>query len=72
MLEPLRDGDPAFALEFKVHNSEEEETLADTVTAALRQIGEIVCDTELTAHEISGERSRHYGFAFARKTALTG
>ncbi|SOY31733.1 putative AAA-ATPase [Acetatifactor muris] len=40
MLEPLKDGAPAFVLEFKVHDSEDEETLADTVTAALRQIEE--------------------------------
>ena len=72
MLEPLRDGDLAFVLEFKVHDSEEEETLADTVAAALRQIEEKAYDTELTARGISGERIRHYGFAFAGKTVLIG
>lgn len=70
MLEPLRDGNPAFVLEFKVHDSEEEETLADTVAAALRQIEEKAYDTELTARGISRERIRHYGFAFAGKTVL--
>lgn len=47
MLEPLRDGDPAFVLEFKVHDPEEEEILADTVAAALRQIEEKAYDTDV-------------------------
>lgn len=72
MLEPLRDGDPAFVLEFKVHDSEEEETLADTVAAALRQIEEKAYDTELAVRGILRERIRHYGFAFAGKTVLIG
>ena len=72
VLEPFRDGDPAFVLEFKVHDSEEEETLADTVAAALRQIEEKAYDTELTARGIAKERIRHYGFAFAGKTVLIG
>lgn len=72
MLEPLRDGNPAFVLEFKVHDPEEEETLADTVAAALRQIEEKAYDTELTARGIPRERIRHYGFAFAGKTVLIG
>ena len=72
MLEPLRDGDAAFVLEFKVHDSEDEETLADTVAAALRQIEEKAYDTELAVRGISRERIRHYGFAFAGKTVLIG
>ncbi|MCI8464230.1 MAG: AAA family ATPase [Lachnospiraceae bacterium] len=72
MLEPLRDGNPAFVLEFKVHDPEEEETLADTVAAALRQIEEKAYDTELTARGIPRERIRHYGFAFAGRTVLIG
>ncbi len=72
MLEPLRDGDPAFVLEFKVHDPEDEKTLADTVAAALRQIEEKAYDTELAARGILRERIRHYGFAFEGKTVLIG
>lgn len=72
MLEPLKEGNPAFVLEFKVHDSEEEETLEDTVAAALRQIEEKAYDTELTERGISREWIRHYGFAFAGKTVLIG
>lgn len=72
MLEPLKTGDLAFVLEFKVHDPEDEETLEDTVSAALRQIEERAYDTELTARGIAGERIRHYGFAFEGKTVLIG
>ena len=72
MLEPLKDGDPAFVLEFKVHDSEDEKTLADTVAAALRQIEEKAYDSELAERGIPRERIRHYGFAFEGKTVLIG
>lgn len=72
MLEPLRDGDLAFVLEFKVHDPEDEKTLEDTVAAALRQIEEKAYDTELTERGIPRERIRYYGFAFEGKTVLIG
>ncbi len=72
MLEPLKAGDPAFVLEFKVRDPEDEKTLADTVSAALRQIDEKAYDMELAARGISRERIRHYGFAFEGKTVLIG
>jgi len=72
MLEPLKDGDPAFVLEFKVHDPEDEASLADTVQTALEQIDEKAYDTELTARGISRDRIRHYGFAFEGKKVLIG
>lgn len=72
MLEPLKDTDPAFVLEFKVHDPEDEASLADTVKAALTQIAEKAYDSELAARGISRDRIRHYGFAFEGKKVLIG
>ncbi len=72
MLEPLKDGDPAFVLEFKVHDPEDEASLADTVQAALEQIEEKAYDTGLTARGISRDRIHHYRFAFEGKKVLIG
>lgn len=72
MLEPLKDGDPSFVLEFKVHDPEDEASLADTVQAALEQIEEKAYDTGLTARGISRDRIHHYGFAFEGKKVLIG
>ena len=68
----LKDGDPAFVLEFKVHDPEDEASLADTVQAALEQIEEKAYDTGLTARGISRDRIHHYGFAFEGKKVLIG
>lgn len=71
MLEPARDDDPAFILEFKVRE-EGEESLKETVAAAKKQIQDKAYVKELEARGISVERIRCYGFAFQGKKVLIG
>ena len=60
----------AIVLEFKVLDSESEETLEDTAQSALKQIEEKNYDAELISRGISRERIRHYGFAFEGRKVL--
>ena len=62
----------AFILEFKVHDKDEEQTLADTVSAALAQIEEKQYEASLIAKGIPAENIRKYGFAFEGKKVLIG
>ena len=72
MLTPVTKIDDAIVIEFKVHEPDEEETLQDTVRAALNQITEKNYDAELLAQGIPADRIRHYGFAFEGKKVLIG
>lgn len=72
MLEPLHAGDPAFILEFKVLDNEEEHSLEETVQAALEQIEQKKYTDLLIAGGIPRQNIHCYGFAFQGKTVLIG
>ena len=67
----MKKGD-AMILEFKVHDSEDEKDLKETVKAALEQIEEKKYEAELIALGFEKERIRKYGFAFEGKKVLIG
>lgn len=71
-LEPKNTSDPAYVLEFKVHDPDDEKTLEDTVKNALAQIKEKNYDANLVKKGISKKNIHHYGFAFEGKKVLIG
>ena len=70
MLIPRQMKNPAFVLEFKVLDPDEENELTDTVQSALRKIEDKNYDEELVERGIARESIRHYGFAFEGKKVL--
>ena len=72
MLEPKNKNAPAMIIEFKVHESDEETDLKETVAAAKRQIEEKEYAAVLRARGIQEENIRKYGFAFEGKKVMIG
>lgn len=72
MLRPLKSDDDAIIMEFKVHDSEEESSLEETVQAAHRQMEEKKYEQTLLDSGIAKERIHKYGFAFEGKKVLIG
>ena len=62
----------AIITEFKVREADEEATLQDTATTALKQIEEKCYAQVMTAKGIKEEHIRKYGFAFEGKKVLIG
>ena len=61
---------PGIVIEFKVINPRKENSLEETVEAALKQIEEKNYDTKLINRGVNKENIHHYGFAFKSKEVL--
>lgn len=72
VIEPKKADGDAFILEFKVQDTEEESTLAETVAAAHTQIEEKQYAEALLARGVKEEKIHKYGFAFQGKKVLIG
>ena len=73
MLEPIDKNNekyPGIVIEFKVINQRKENSLEETVQAALKQIEEKNYDAELVKRGVKEENIHHYGFAFRGKEVL--
>ena len=73
MLEPIdktNEKYPGIVIEFKVINPRKENTLEETVAAALKQIEEKNYNAELIKRGVKEENIHHYGFAFRGKEVL--
>ncbi len=73
MLEPIDKTNeklPGIVIEFKVINPRKENSLEETVKAALKQIEEKNYDAELIKRGVKEENIHHYGFAFKGKEVL--
>ena len=74
MIVPFDKKEDAMVLEFKVYDSDEENSLEDTLSSALKQINEkeYDADAELLSRGFAKEKIRHYGFVFKGKKVLIG
>ena len=73
MLEPIDKTNeklPGIVIEFKVINPRKENSLEETVKAALKQIEEKNYNAELIKRGVKEENIHHYGFAFKGKEVL--
>ena len=73
MLEPIDKTNeklPGIVIEFKVINPRKENSLEETVEAALKQIEEKNYNAELIKRGVKEENIHHYGFAFRGKEVL--
>ena len=73
MLEPIDKTNeklPGIVIEFKVINHRKENSLEETVKAALKQIEEKNYNAELIKRGVKEENIHHYGFAFKGKEVL--
>ena len=73
MLEPIDKTNeklPGIIIEFKVINPRKENSLEETVAAALKQVEEKNYDSELIRRGVKEENIHHYGFAFKGKEVL--
>jgi hypothetical protein len=64
--------DDGIIIEFKVHDPEDEKTLADTVASVLAQMEEKQYEQIFIGKGIAKERIHKYGFAFEGKKVLIG
>ena len=73
MLEPKDKNNthyPGIIIEFKVINPRKENSLEETVEAALKQIEERNYEAELIKRGVKADNIHHYGFAFKGKEVL--
>lgn len=72
MIEPRDRNRNAYILEFKLHDTDDEQTLEDTLRAAHAQIEEKQYEASLVAKGIPSDHIYKYGFAFEGKKVLIG